>query len=154
VGRKPKPTKLKLLTGNPGKRALNKHEPQPSETMPDCPPHLDEEARAEWNRLAPELNASGVLTVVDRGILATYCQCWSRWVRAEQMVQEHGECLVSPKSLQLYQSPWLGIANRALDELRAIGGELGLSPVARTRISVAPKTESDPMEELLNSRPA
>jgi len=35
-GRKPQPTNWKVLRGNPGKSALNKHEPQPQ--MPDEPP--------------------------------------------------------------------------------------------------------------------
>ena len=29
AGRKPKPTRLKLIDGNPGKRAINKNEPAP-----------------------------------------------------------------------------------------------------------------------------
>ena len=37
-GRRPKPTRLKLLTGNPGKRPLNDDEPQPQAAIPECPP--------------------------------------------------------------------------------------------------------------------
>jgi hypothetical protein len=37
-GRRPKPTRLKVLTGNPGKRPLNMDEPQPEPAIPDCPP--------------------------------------------------------------------------------------------------------------------
>ncbi|HZK10243.1 MAG TPA: phage terminase small subunit P27 family, partial [Clostridia bacterium] len=33
-GRKPKPTALKVLEGNPGKRPLNKNEPQPERKAP------------------------------------------------------------------------------------------------------------------------
>ncbi len=36
AGRKPKPTALKELEGNPGKRKLNKKEPIPGKGMPDC----------------------------------------------------------------------------------------------------------------------
>ena len=36
-GRKPKPTALKLLEGNPSRRALNKNEPQPPTSIPECP---------------------------------------------------------------------------------------------------------------------
>lgn len=47
-GRKPKPTYLKLLNGNPGKRALNEQEPKPERALPTRvryepiePPSLD-----------------------------------------------------------------------------------------------------------------
>ena len=51
-GRKPKPTAMKKLEGNPGKRPLNLFEPTPEEKMPHCPDWLEEEAKAEWERLA------------------------------------------------------------------------------------------------------
>jgi len=40
AGRKPKPTALKKLEGNSGKRKLNKKEPVPVKGMPDCPEWL------------------------------------------------------------------------------------------------------------------
>ena len=36
-GRKPKPTVLKELEGNPGRRPLNKNEPKPNKKAPRCP---------------------------------------------------------------------------------------------------------------------
>ena len=40
AGRKPKPTAVKKLEGNPGKRKLNKKEPVPAKGMPECPDWL------------------------------------------------------------------------------------------------------------------
>lgn len=34
AGRKPKPTQIKMVTGNPGKRRLNEREPQPEGVYP------------------------------------------------------------------------------------------------------------------------
>lgn len=45
AGRKPKPTALKKLEGNPGKRKLNTKEPIPAKGMPNCPEWLLPEAR-------------------------------------------------------------------------------------------------------------
>ena len=45
AGRKPKPTAIKELEGNPGKRKLNKKEPKPDKGMPTC--HYDK-AKADW----------------------------------------------------------------------------------------------------------
>ena len=50
AGRKLKPTAMKELEGNPGKRKLNKKEPMLGNGMPDCPkwllPNAKEERRA------------------------------------------------------------------------------------------------------------
>ena len=45
-GRKPKPSHLKLVTGNPGKRAINTQEPVPERILPAPPAELTAEARA------------------------------------------------------------------------------------------------------------
>ena len=62
-GRKPKPTALKVLEGNPGKRPLNDREPVPPKGTLKCPAWLLPEAKKEWKRLAPALEAMGVLTM-------------------------------------------------------------------------------------------
>ena len=41
------PTALRRLSGNPGKRGYNPDEPVPPPGTPDCPNHLDGEARAD-----------------------------------------------------------------------------------------------------------
>ena len=72
-GRKPKPTALKLIEGNPGKRPINGHEPKPPASKPTCPSHLSPTAKAEWKRLAEALHRIGLLTQADRTALAAYC---------------------------------------------------------------------------------
>ena len=64
AGRKPKPTALKKLEGNPGKRKMNTKEPVPGKGMPDCPKWLLPEAKEEWKRLCQKLSDMG-LTEVD-----------------------------------------------------------------------------------------
>ena len=65
AGRKPKPTAVKKLEGNPGKRKLNSKEPVPAKGIPACPDWLMPEAKKEWERLAELMNQMGVLTEVD-----------------------------------------------------------------------------------------
>lgn len=43
-GRKPKPTAVKQLEGNPGKRQLNANEPKPVARAPSCPKWLEDDA--------------------------------------------------------------------------------------------------------------
>jgi phage terminase small subunit len=84
----PKPTAIRRLEGNRGKRAWNHDEPTPPDAMPRCPAHLALVAKAEWRRVARTLHAMGVLTSIDRAALAAYCQAYTRWVEAEQKLKE------------------------------------------------------------------
>ena len=134
-GRRPKPTHLKLLDGNPGRRPINGAEPRPSAGLPTCPAHLNPSAKAEWKRLARELQAIGILTLIDRGVLAGYCQSWGRWVEAERKLKETPALLRTPAGyVQL--SPWLSIANRERELMLRYMAELGLTPSSRTRLAV------------------
>ena len=65
-GRKPKPTAMKELEGNPGKHPLNTSEPKPNKKAPACPKWLEPEAKKEWRRLAKQMEAMG-FTVVPFG---------------------------------------------------------------------------------------
>src|SRR5690606_5520585 len=89
-GPPPKPSHLKLVAGNPGRRPLPPDEPQPEVAAPKCPSHLKGEARREWKRIAPELVELGVLARVDRAALAAYCQTYARWVEAEEVIADDG----------------------------------------------------------------
>ena len=62
AGGKPKPTAVKMLEGNPGKRKLNTKEPVLAKGMPDCPDWLIPEAKKDWERLAKSVNQMDVLT--------------------------------------------------------------------------------------------
>ena len=64
-GRKPKPTAVKVLEGNPGKRSLNTAEPKPEKKAPRCPSWLEDEAKKEWKRMSKQLEQLGILTEID-----------------------------------------------------------------------------------------
>jgi P27 family predicted phage terminase small subunit len=145
-GRKPKPTILKVLDGNPGKRPLNDREPQPPGGIPVRPDWLDAEAQAEWGRVTGELQMSGLLTVADRAALAAYCTAWSRWVEAEAMVKKYGTIVKSPAQGFPMKSPYLSIAEQALETMRKLMVEFGLTPSSRSRIRVPPG--GDEIDEL------
>lgn len=147
-GRKPIPTKLKVLRGNPGKRKANVTEPKPVAAIPDCPKHLSSEAKAEWNRIVPELMSLGLLTRVDRAALAGYCQAWGRWVKAEDELAKTAE-IVKTTQGNAIQNPWLSVANRAWDQLSKALVGFGMDPSSRTRIHAPGGQKLDDFEEFL-----
>ncbi len=135
TGRRPKPTAMKRMAGNPGKRALNDAEPRPDATMPQCPQWLSATGRSEWRRVARRLHNAGVLTYVDRGVLAVYCQAYGRLVEAERALLLTG-AVVETTNGNLVQSPWVQIANRAMDQMVRAARELGMTPASRASIKV------------------
>jgi P27 family predicted phage terminase small subunit len=141
-GRKPKPTLTRRLEGNPGKRPLNEAEPVPPSGLPDCPDHLDDEARAEWFRTAAVLQEMGLLTRADRAALAAYCTVYSRWVQAEAHVRKFGTIVKSPDKGFPMKSPYLVIADQSLEAMRKLMVEFGLTPSSRSRIRVADHAEA------------
>jgi P27 family predicted phage terminase small subunit len=152
-GRKPVPTPLKLLRGNPGKRPINGREPRPRAGAPACPPHLDAEAKAEWARVAPELEVCGVLTHLDRAALAAYCSAWSQVVTLEQKVQQFGEVLMNAAKGTAYRSPYAIALASARRQMLSFMSELGLTPAARSRIQLGgPAGDEDPAERFFRGR--
>lgn len=148
-GRKPKPTMLKLLAGNPGKRPLNEREPTISGGIPDCPEFLDAVAKAEWERVAPLLDDMGLLSQADRAALAAYCVAYSRWRNAEEQVAKFGTIVKSPDKGFPMKSPYLTVADQALENMRKLMVEFGLTPSSRSRISVLGEGKRNAFDEFL-----
>lgn len=149
-GRKPKPTVVKILEGNPGKRSLNTNEPVPERKAPSCPSWLEEEAKIEWNRMAEQMEQLGILTEIDMAAFAGYCQSYARWKEAEEFLSQHGT-IVKTKSGYWQQVPQVSIAQTYLKIMNKFCEQFGLTPSARSRIvtDVGKDKENDEMELLL-----
>ena len=97
-GQRPKPTAMRILEGDRGhgRRPLNRNEPVPPQENIKCPDWLMDDAKEEWDRLAPSLMAMGVLTDHDIEAFASYCQAYARWREAEEMLSRHGTVFKTP----------------------------------------------------------
>ena len=154
-GRPRKPTALKILEGNPGKRPLNKKEPKPKKGVPSCPAWLMPDAKKEWKRLSPELEAMGLLSRIDMAAFAGYCQAYARWKEAEEFISKHGSILKTASGY-IQQIPQVSIAQQNLKQMRSFCSELGLTPSARSRLNISNEggvIEGDEMERLLSCIP-
>lgn len=146
-GRKPKPTQQKALSGNPGKRPLNKNEPKPSAmTEVDAPPWLDGVARDVWGWYAPRLLKTKVLTEIDLHNLEAFCMAYSRWRLAEEEVAEKG-LTVSTLNGGIQKNPAVTVVNEALRQIATFGALLGLDPSSRSRIAVPGAQTGNPFGE-------
>ena len=150
-GRKPKPTALKVLEGNPGHRPLNKKEPLPKGRLPRCPEWLEDDAKKEWKRLGKVLAEMGMLTNLDMMAFAGYCQAYARWKGAEEFITRHGDMVRTPNGY-LQQVPQMSIAQTNLKIMLKFCEQFGLTPSARSRMvgeENGGEKETDEMELLL-----
>jgi P27 family predicted phage terminase small subunit len=151
-GAKPKATVLKLVTGNPGRRPLNLQEAKPPAVIPDPPDMLSEEALKEWDRVTPLLAEVGLITKLDRAVIAAYCQAWARWIECERQLVADGLIIKAPSGYPI-QSPYLAASNKALNQVRQLSEQIGLSGSSRSRIKVGDQVgDIDPAESFLRGR--
>ena len=132
-GPPPKPTALKLLAGNPGRRPLNDREPQPPRGRPKCPRWLSKDARTVWKDLVPLLDNMGVLTLVDRNALVRYCWMFGEWLKYAQELQTDGH--IKPDALT--PGPRYRLVLQLDERLGKLEREFGLTPAARVSLKAS-----------------
>lgn len=98
--------------------------------------------------MAGELLRLGILTTIDRAALVAYCQAWARWVEAEAQVAKLG-VIVKTTNGNLIQNPYLSVANRAMDQVRKLAAEFGMTPSSRSRIQTQAPTEGPSLADML-----
>lgn len=152
-GRKPKPTKLKELNGNAGKRALNKNEPQFDKIMNIEPPKWLEPLAVEmWQRVVPQLCANDLLTVGDLHNVEAFCTAYARWRQAQDEINNYGVVVPHPETGVLQKNPAVTVMNETARQLVTFGSLLGLDPSSRARLTGGGKAETvgNPFADLDN----
>lgn len=92
-----KPTALKKLEGNPGKRKLNEDEPKyPPLVLSEAPPDLDEDGRRMWFELGSQLVQIGTLQTVDTYSFWRYCDMFSRWLKTQRWLRANPHGIRQP----------------------------------------------------------
>lgn len=145
-GPAPKPTVLKLLEGNPGKRPLNKKEPKPT-GAPVLREDMSDASRAVWARVVDAYGHTGVLTAADGDALRIYCEAVVRYEAAALLLERSGPVVKGARSGDLVRNPLHQIVRDNAALVRAYARELGLTPSARSAITdVKTPGAEDPLE--------
>ena len=135
-GRKAKPTAVKRLEGNRGRRPLNDREPKPLAPASLAPPDwLGPVALEYWRRLAPQLQAIGLLTALDVDLLATLCDAWQKKHDARTQLDADGAYHWTESGFPVAH-PALAQEHKATELIRKLNSELGLTPSARAGLVV------------------
>lgn len=118
---------------------------------PAKPRSLTGEAAAEWSRIVPELERSGILSTIDRALLIRYCTAWADWVELDGLLAL-GSKIVRGQKGNLVRSPaWL-MRRDAEQTLAELGRQLGLTPVARLRAGITHEPPTQASEEPADQR--
>lgn len=153
-GPPPKPTSLKLVQGNPGKRPINKDEPKPA-GIPKCPSHVPSIAKSLWRELAPLLLNMGVLTEADRRALELVCTTYAEYRNADDDVRVNGITYSTTSTtgdVVIKANPAVNMRADAAKRYLTLIKEFGLTPSSRAGVKVEQKDKSDPLQDFLNRK--
>lgn len=144
-GRKPKPTALKLIEGNPGNRPLNGDEPNAG-PVGEPPADLKGVALEKWREMARLWRL--VLTAADRDQLAEYCRLEAERLEAMKHLAEEGPVAMTAGGAPV-QSAWKIILNKCREDMRKIAVEFGGTPASRARVKSNGEPPKSKFEGLL-----
>ncbi|MAR55844.1 MAG: phage terminase small subunit P27 family [Rickettsiales bacterium] len=165
AGRKRKPTNIKLVTGNPGRRPLKRSEPAPKTGKPSRPAHMSKRAKLAWPKFIKMLGDMDVLTLADAAALEALCETYADLLEARESLskplsyfdKDGNEKIICPANERTYLS-WSqhGVMARSRPELATISdahkrlmsalAEFGLTPAARSRVQA--NTDGNKKDEL------
>jgi P27 family predicted phage terminase small subunit len=94
-----------------------------------------------WNELVSLLAPVGVLTLLDKNALALYCSAYADWREAQAAIEETGGVLLDDAG-RAYRSPYVALRDTAAAKMQSLGGELGLTPKSREKMTMKPEPKS------------
>lgn len=150
-GRKPKDEKLKILSGNPGKRPLTSSAEKGNTGNSEAfvagvlekPDYLDEYESKEWDRLTTKLE--WILSEASAGMVLIACNAYSEMMHARKAIQDAGSRTYETEGknggIMIRQRPEVSMLQNARRAYHQALAELGASPVAHTRVKKLPKNK-------------
>ena len=134
-GGKRTPTALKVLSGTLRADRTPANEPHP-EGVAECPEFLSAEARSEWARLAPELEALGLLTAFDVAVFAGYCQSWADFRKLTLQLNKMASWIWQSEKGYRQVCPEVSLRKDAWSRVLQAAARLGLDPATRSGMNV------------------
>lgn len=150
AGRKPKPTAVKQLEGNPGHRPLPSNEPRYDAASDRAPTGMSDDARKLWHNIAHQVIGAGVLRTVDVPAFALMAEHYAIAMQAAHDIaalrvereadagkpQAISPLLVIDANGLARKTPLLQVFRDNAAAYRAFAAEFGLTPSSRARIHV------------------
>ena len=87
--------------------------------------------------MVTELEPLGMLTLIDRSVLARYCDNFSKWMAAEKSLQKMPMVKFNATG-NAEINPYFKVANTAKDMMMKDMIEMGMTPSSRSRVKATP----------------
>lgn len=153
-GRKQKPTSLKLVTGNPGKREIKAKaaaEALAPDLKPTPPPWFPEEAKEFWTPIFKILRAMQIAKESDKTALGLLCMSLQDMKAAHLQIETEG--YVVPTAEGVKTNPHYQVKSKAMLIAIRLLSEFGMTPTSRARVlGLAAPAEADPLSAFLGRR--
>lgn len=150
AGRKRKPDHLKVVAGTAQPSRMNPAAPQPTQTPPEPPEWLNEQA-AEWFRKVTAILVNmGIASSDHVDMLSLAASRWQEIIECQAIIEDLGRTYHTVSmtgSLTFKSRPEVAQKNDAMRHLQSLLAEFGLSPSAVGKVSVAPGERDDPFAD-------
>lgn len=146
MGRRVKPTHLKLIENSRDRRprSLREREPRLADIGPEPPEWLTPAQLEIWNHGLMSL-PPGLLSAADRDLFLSWVFAVDLRNQAAQRLT-NSSLLVRSSTGNVALSPYQRMLNQQTAIIKALCAEFGFSPAARTGIAMPEEVEEDPTD--------
>jgi len=157
AGRKRKPEHLKVVAGTDRPDRSNPDAPKPAAALPEPPEWLSSRAAAIFEQLVSIVGPMGIGSASDAAMLALAASRLEEVEISTAMIEDGGRTFVSNMtydeegrivSQQIKGHPAVAQRSEAMRHAQSLLAEFGLSPAARSKVSVSTPDETNPFAAL------
>jgi P27 family predicted phage terminase small subunit len=152
AGRKPIPDRIKLVKGTAKKHRMNADAPVPNAGIPAPPEWLSDRAIEIFSRLTVILGGMGVASPDDEAALAILASRMEEIELCTAFIEDNGRTYERRDEtgalIMARARPEVGMRSEAMRHAQSLLSEFGLTPSARSKVSVGQSTEANPFAAL------
>lgn len=145
AGRPRKPAVIRELEGNRSRTPIPK-EIKPGGT-PVAPSRLTEAERERWDEVVATI-PKPVLTAADVQVIERMSVAWAAYRDLTDRIRRSGPILSGQRGVPML-NPLYRAWSKAAEEMDRAGMQLGLSPIARTKLTAPEEEDEEPLAQLL-----
>lgn len=147
MGRKPKPSHLKILGGETRPSRVNRNEPVASSGIATAPEWLSARAAEIFGQISGTLDGMGIASPDDQAALALLASRLEEVEILTAVVEDGGRTYESDSGL-VKARPEVAMRNEAMRHAQSLLAEFGLTPSARNKVSVGKPKDQNPFGAL------
>ena len=129
-GPSPKPESVRLAEGTFRADRHGRNNPKPAIAAIEAPAWLDDVAREKFAERVRVLQPLGLVTELDGDALAAYCQAWSEFRRAAELLADQ-DLASETKGGATRSNPLIATKNNAAKLIMQFGSRFGMTPSDR-----------------------